>query len=117
MGKSLRNKSKLKFRTIKRAQGVFGKVDKERTLRLAQKLGTAGTGASASAEPAEAVPAEDVMETEAVAEEPAAVEAEGEKKKVSTSGWKGSRNDSYKKRQAKLHKNKKTTLTFARKKK
>jgi hypothetical protein len=40
MGKSLRSKSKLKFRSIKRATGVFGKVDKDRALRLAAKLGT-----------------------------------------------------------------------------
>ncbi|KAF5101444.1 hypothetical protein D0Z03_000590 [Geotrichum reessii] len=40
MGKSLRSKSKLKFRSIKRATGVFGKADKERAERLAAKLGT-----------------------------------------------------------------------------
>ncbi|KAF5092708.1 hypothetical protein D0Z00_004450 [Geotrichum galactomycetum] len=40
MGKSLRSKSKLKFRTIKRATGVFGKADKDRAQRLAVKLGT-----------------------------------------------------------------------------
>ncbi|KAF5104559.1 hypothetical protein DV451_000472 [Geotrichum candidum] len=40
MGKSLRSKSKLKFRTIKRATGVFGKADKDRAQRLAAKLGT-----------------------------------------------------------------------------
>lgn len=44
MGKSLRSKSKLKFRTVKRASGVFGKADKERAARLAEKLGTTGTG-------------------------------------------------------------------------
>lgn len=49
MGKSLRNKSKLKFRTIKRATGVFGKADRDRVNRLAQKLGTAGTEAVVAA--------------------------------------------------------------------
>lgn len=46
MGKSLRSKSKLKFRTVKRASGVFGKADRERAARLAEKLGTTGTGLS-----------------------------------------------------------------------
>lgn len=66
MGKSLRSKSKLKFRTIKRATGVFGKTDRERANRLAEKLGTARTAAAAEAE-AEGEDKEDkegVMETD-----------------------------------------------------
>lgn len=42
MGKSLRSKTKVKFRNIKRNSGVFGKVADERARRLAQKLGTLG---------------------------------------------------------------------------
>ena len=43
-------------------------------------------------------------------------EMEVETKKISTSGWKGSRNDAYKKKQAKL-KHKKSSLVFSRKRK
>jgi hypothetical protein len=43
------------------------------------------------------------------------MEVDSSKPKISTSGWKGSRNDSYKKRKA--GKNMRTTLKFSRKKK
>ncbi|KAK9470876.1 uncharacterized protein V1510DRAFT_421735 [Dipodascopsis tothii] len=82
MGKSLRAKTKVRARGIKRA-AVFEPVYKARTARLAEKI-----GAKAAEEPAEAAAA-DSMEVEGA-----------EAKSISTSGWKGSRNEQWKQKKA-----------------
>lgn len=81
MAKSLRAKKSVKARAERRKK-VFEPYEKERALRLAQKLGS--------------VKETEEMEVDAASEEP--------KKKISTSGWKGSRNDAYKKKKAKKNK-------------
>ncbi|CDO52937.1 similar to Saccharomyces cerevisiae YBL028C Protein of unknown function that may interact with ribosomes [Geotrichum candidum] len=118
MGKSLRSKSKLKFRTIKRATGVFGKADKDRAQRLAAKLGTLAKKQLKENNNDDDVKqdGEDVsMEQVDAAADENSMEDDSSKPKVSTSGWKGSRNDAYKKRKA--SKNMRTTIKFSRKKK
>uniref|UniRef100_A0A060T9P7 ARAD1D16610p n=1 Tax=Blastobotrys adeninivorans TaxID=409370 RepID=A0A060T9P7_BLAAD len=80
MGKSLRAKQKVRFRGIKREK-VFGPAEHARAIRLAQKIGSKVNEK-----------AEDKMETDETEQ------TEENKPKVSTSGWKGSRNDGYKKK-------------------
>ncbi|CAN6647003.1 hypothetical protein TRVA0_022S00716 [Trichomonascus vanleenenianus] len=98
MGKSLRAKTKVRNRCIKR-DVVYGPNDKARTERLAAKLGS--------------MPAADKMEADKPEEED---KMEEDKPKVSTSGWKGSRNDDFKKKHKK-HQKKKNTLVFKKKSK
>lgn len=102
MAKSLRAKTKVRFRGVKR-QTIWGDADKARTLRLAEKL--------------HGKPAEQILQEQAEK----ALERDADKDvemhdnsepKVSTSGWKGSRNDSYKK--SKAAKRAKASLVFRR---
>lgn len=96
MGKSLRAKQKLRFRGIKREK-IFGPAEHARAIRLAQKIGSKVNEK-----------AEDKMETDE--NEQTEQTEQQNKPKVSTSGWKGSRNDGYKK------KKKNKALTFHKKK-
>jgi hypothetical protein len=101
MAKSLRAKTKVRYRGIKRAT-VWGDADKARSLRIAEKL----HGKSA----------QQILEEQAVKAEEAKKETEKPEKsedvemkdsstkepaKVSTSGWRNSRHDIYKKSKAK----------------
>lgn len=76
MGKSLRSKSQQKNKKAKRAS-FFGDIDKERTLRIAEKLHGAAELAALKAR-LDSV-GEDSMVDAEQAQEPT--------KKISTSGW------------------------------
>lgn len=99
MAKSLRSKVKVRYRALKR-EAVFSEPEKKRAERIAerarqnlekQKLKEAEE-AEQNAENTDAVPAAAPEADETM---------EVDDKKISTSGWKGSRNDGYKKKQAK----------------
>lgn len=77
MAKSLRSKTKLKAKSIKRA-GVFSKVEDLRRQRIAEKLNRKDD--------------DDMKEDK--------VDDKINEKPVSTSGWRGSRKQQYKKKQA-----------------
>ncbi|KAG2735848.1 hypothetical protein G9P44_002062 [Scheffersomyces stipitis] len=104
MGKSLRSKSKLRAKSIKR-KGVFSNFVDERNKRLADKMADAtkkqeeAKKAAAAEEGTE--PKEDTMDVE-----------EKDSKKVSTSGWRDSRKQIYKKKQIKNKKGGNKTLKF-----
>jgi predicted phage gp36 major capsid-like protein len=91
MAKSLRSKTKVRFRAIKRTS-VFGQTENERAERLARR-------AQENLEKQNLTLASEEVQkpTEEVTDEIMEVDD----KKISTSGWKGSRNDSFKKKQAK----------------
>lgn len=108
MAKSLRAKTKVRYRGIKRAT-VWGEADKARTLRLAEKL---------HGKPAKQIldeqKAADVSKDEDSSKKNLDKKASDNSKdvemkesstveptKVSTSGWRNSRHDAYKKSKAK----------------
>ncbi|KAK9446948.1 uncharacterized protein V1518DRAFT_422534 [Limtongia smithiae] len=98
MAKSLRAKTKVRYRSIKRA-AVFEPVYSARTARLAKKL-SATSAKSATvdhAEPPSATTHEDAPE---VAMDIDSSSLPTVPAKISTSGWKGSRNEQWKQKKA-----------------
>lgn len=98
MAKSLRSKSKLRAKSIKR-KGEFSKYVDGRNQRLAQKMVEhAQKQEEAKANKPEAVAEEESMDLDAK------VPKTADEKKVSTSGWRDSRTQIYKKVKAKKSK-------------
>ncbi|RLV91816.1 hypothetical protein JA1_003615 [Spathaspora sp. JA1] len=98
MAKSLRSKSKLRAKSVKR-KGEFSKFVDSRNTRIARKL------ADETVKQDEAKAAKEGEEVEESTETTMEVdESKTEKKKVSTSGWRDSRNQIYKQRQIKANK-------------
>lgn len=95
MAKSLRSKSKLRAKTIKR-KGEFSNLNEERNKRLAKKLD-------------DETRKQDEAKKDAAPETEAPMEVEGgEKKTVSTSGWRDSHSQIYKRTHKKKRHNSKT---------
>ncbi|KAK9469001.1 hypothetical protein V1512DRAFT_258389 [Lipomyces arxii] len=97
MAKSLRAKTKVRMRVIKRGK-VFEPVALARTARLSKKLAVAAKlplPSAASIAPATNAPLTVELNEEDVME----IDTES-KSKVSTSGWKGSRNEAWKQKKA-----------------
>ncbi|CCE79602.1 Piso0_001679 [Millerozyma farinosa CBS 7064] len=96
MAKSLRSKSKLKAKSVKRK--VFSTLVDDREKRLASKMEeklrqeSKAREAAGGETPVDSATAE--METD---------EKQPEKKKISTSGWRDSRKQQYKKRKKNKH--------------
>lgn len=97
MAKSLRSKRELRNRGIKRER-VNGPAEKEREYRLAEKAQSRLIKEKAEQQQKDNSSSSEQMEVD--------------DKKVSTSGWKGSRNDAYKKKKAKVN----SALTFKKRK-
>lgn len=95
MAKSLRSKSKLRAKTIKR-KGEFAHLNEERNKRLAKKL-------------EDETKKQDEAKAAATEVSEAPMEVDGaEKKKVSTSGWRDSHSQIYKRTHKKKRHNSKT---------
>ncbi|KAK7203724.1 hypothetical protein BZA70DRAFT_281920 [Myxozyma melibiosi] len=109
MAKSLRAKSRVRARGIRRAT-VFDPVTDARTIRLSKKLNgdssatttTAASSATTESETSEEASASmDVDDSSAsTASTSTAAAAATDAPKVSTSGWKGSRNEQWKQKKA-----------------
>ncbi|KAK9475904.1 hypothetical protein V1514DRAFT_338591 [Lipomyces japonicus] len=106
MAKSLRAKTKVRARGVRR-KTIYAPVELARTTRLSQKLSETVNGSGDSATEAGLNTTEGVVaSTAAVAEPEIAMEvdsapAEQDKSaKISTSGWKGSRNEQWKQKKA-----------------
>ncbi|KAK6461463.1 hypothetical protein DFJ63DRAFT_319733 [Scheffersomyces coipomensis] len=97
MGKSLRSKSKLKAKSVKR-KGVFAEFVDNRNARLAKK----------DEESTKKQAKESAKESDKIDQDTAIVDDEDATpaKKISTSGWRDSRGQIYKKKQIKNKKNK-----------
>lgn len=105
MAKSLRSKSKLQAKSIKR-KGEFAKYADERSRRIAERLAKE----TAKQEAEKKSKQENGQETMDLDEEDKG-DTDGKSKKVSTSGWRDSNSQRYKQRQLK-NKSKKKTLKF-----
>ncbi|KAI5968825.1 hypothetical protein KGF57_000075 [Candida theae] len=103
MAKSLRSKSKLQAKSVKR-KGEFAKYADERSKRLAEKL------AKETAKQEAEKKSKQNKEQETMDLDGQDVDG-GKSKKVSTSGWRDSNSQRYKQRQLK-NKSKKKTLKF-----
>ncbi|KAG5422106.1 hypothetical protein I9W82_001199 [Candida metapsilosis] len=110
MAKSLRSKSKLQAKSVKR-KGEFAKYADERSKRLAEKMAkeTAQQEAEKKNNKSKQANGEEIMEVDDTKDENDQKDANS--KKVSTSGWRDSNSQRYKQRQLK-NKSKKKTLKF-----
>ncbi|KAK9320234.1 hypothetical protein V1517DRAFT_329926 [Lipomyces orientalis] len=99
MAKSLRAKTKVRNRGIKRAI-IFEPVALARTARLSQKL-TGGTDSSQNAAAASSTSASEPANASTEEDGATAMDVDSAPTpKVSTSGWKGSRNEQWKQKKA-----------------
>ncbi|KAI5969562.1 hypothetical protein CANMA_001412 [Candida margitis] len=107
MAKSLRSKSKLQAKSVKR-KGEFAKYVDERSKRIADRLAKETAKQEAEKKKNKQEDGQETMDLDKAAEDG---EEKTHNKKVSTSGWRDSNSQRYKQRQLK-NKSKKKTLKF-----
>ena len=106
MAKSLRSKSKLQAKSVKR-KGEFAKYADERSKRIAERLAKETAKQEAEKTKGKQDNGQESMDVDKGGEDG----EEGQSQKVSTSGWRDSNSQRYKQRQLK-NKSKKKTLKF-----